>query len=1336
MGRNRNKRRHRHRNELSREINSHLTIEAVQNEVEKEQYKLAHEEHIRQCRNLRDDTLAKTVLVTALQDARRDKRLLVKFMTHQYGPIEKVHIEKKRGKFRGRLTFRNTEDAEKIFDGPLEAYGGEKRIPVRNGYRKLNEKGHIIAMPSKEFNGLAYADQSTASEQSVEISTEGMSLGHLFQSGPGKDLAGIMTGWQNDVDTFVEEGATICNPIVKVDFEKGVVSLDITHNVEEMYRDDSVYLAPTASHHLEALEAALGMDGSTIISFRFKELSRPMKFYDDGTRFFLIFELNNPPRIHDVVQSSADFEFRTRLTRVGCEFEDRAVDGIDFIDSCLGYKLEISAEELENLAKQSALLSKMKRFGIISCDLNDPTLSSESIFVEPIDGCHREEFEDKILSFHDDRIRLLLLSILDNHSATWFDMLGDIVAGKDLFTLIQEEKPVLAKQILDEIRGMRGKTRHPATLFKNLCASAKHGGSENASCKDDDFCVSLPRVLLSPLRLSITAFQSEMSNRFVRLFINRHKFSESAFVRLTIGDENGDKLFGGELSRQVEERIRQLILQGVRLGGKTYHFLAYSSSQLKEQSMWLVCAERGWSVDSMRDLMGDFSMCESPSKYAARVGQCFSTTVTVSTRSHRRNDGLRVKDDLPDIPSSIESLVHSDGCGLIRHEVLLKSVLPLVPYAPRFKSDISAIQFRCGGAKGVLVGWDFDTLGIQNYDVCLRPSQIKFKAKYSTLEVVSLATRGAYHLNRQVILLGTHLGISGEVFLSLQDEMMSSLNRMLVDARFAAQYVPFIGGVDAEIVTSLCDMLASGLKPSRDPFLYSCLHATRSHHLMGLRKKARIHVKDGAVLMGGIDETGLLEENQIFIQVSKHTKENNKPAYEVITGRVMVAKHPVIHPGDLRMLEAVDLPELRGVKNVVLFSQHGHRPVTNMMSGSDLDGDEFAICWDRRLFLPRTVEAMSYDSHSPDETGLLPLSVLEEEFGVTTNEALVRHFINHAKNDNLGKISMLWLDHAIDKGSASCSECLELAALHSISVDFPKSSIPAKLPDRLVLGSTFPRAHWREKAGGSPSFHCRSIVGRLYDNVLHELKVMSDQDESSFNWGGGSDKDAMAGRYRDRNGQIIMQGNEEKILRAKKSLFDPSLVHRLGWSMDGKSQDYDLHRCLLDFALEQRNDFEDELVELMNQYHIKSEGEVVTGCVLEYHKLHQRKRYDASEQVKMRFRAIVRRYRDEFLTAVFHVVQGNIAYFGGEATALSSEDIFVEDVSVEELDRIEDALADLTSQSTIARVASRIAALYYMASYSPELHREGDRTVLFSFPWVVTSDVIHLGLQLKLNGKN
>ena len=36
---------------------------------------------------------------------------------------------------------------------------------------------------------------------------------------------------------------------------------------------------------------------------------------------------------------------------------------------------------------------------------------------------------------------------------------------------------------------------------------------------------------------------------------------------------------------------------------------------------------------------------------------------------------------------------------------------------------------------------------------------------------------------------------------------------------------------------------------------------------------------------------------------------------------------------------------------MILFSQCGCRPEADKMAGSDLDGDQFAVCWDNRLFL-------------------------------------------------------------------------------------------------------------------------------------------------------------------------------------------------------------------------------------------------------------------------------------------------------------------------------------------------------------------------------------------------
>ncbi len=136
----------------------------------------------------------------------------------------------------------------------------------------------------------------------------------------------------------------------------------------------------------------------------------------------------------------------------------------------------------------------------------------------------------------------------------------------------------------------------------------------------------------------------------------------------------------------------------------------------------------------------------------------------------------------------------------------------------------------------------------RGYDVCLRPSQVKFQAAYDNLEVVTIATRIPYYLNRNVILLGSHHGITNNTFLELQQQHIDSLNKMLVDASFAAKYIPQLSGLDSSLMSTLSSMLYAGIEPQNDPFLYSCLHCTRSHHLMNLRKKARIHIIAGGKL--------------------------------------------------------------------------------------------------------------------------------------------------------------------------------------------------------------------------------------------------------------------------------------------------------------------------------------------------------------------------------------------------------------------------------------------------------------------------------------------------------
>lgn len=638
------------------------------------------------------------------------------------------------------------------------------------------------------------------------------------------------------------------------------------------------------------------------------------------------------------------------------------------------------------------------------------------------------------------------------------------------------------------------------------------------------------------------------------------------------------------------------------------------------------------------------------------------------------------------------------------------------------------------------------------YDVYLRSSMVKFKAPYRHLEIISIGSHLPYYLNRQVIFLLDYHKVPRSVFIGMQRSMLDDLDKMMRNSEIAMDVLPSLGGPDNNLVANLMSMLKCGFSPLDDPFIFSCLHAIRSHQLMQLRKKTRIHVRDGAVLMGGIDETGKLPEGCIFIQVRPNGKKSSlnsnveidkyEHSFKVLTGPVLVAKHPVVHPGDVRMLLAVDMPELRDKKNMILFSQCGCRPEADKMAGSDLDGDQFAVCWDDRLFLcdgnkdmynkDVSAEDLSKINHPPMD---FVCNKKANEVEKVTDKHLLQHFFNHAKSESLGKISMLWLDHAAINNNSGCDECLELAKLHSIAVDFPKSGVPADVPKKLRLSRDTPRPHWRE-AKHFGSFQCDSVLGNLYDEVVIESK------KEKFRSHAG-----VAGRKWNSQGQLsclLKPGTFSHLVDSLKRIYKKDLVDCCGLNFNSADID-DFTEGFINTAIEHKEFYEDGLISLMNRYKIHSEGELLTGCIRKFHKWNKRRQHDMLEEVKRQCRQLRRECRESFLLEIVSIC---IEDFETKLEIKTKEDY---DDIIEHLEEVilcdrkhlmgdsemNDKLYHFTDAEArnMCIVARKLASAYYFVTYNPhfvaealgEVNEENEQSIFFSFPWVI-ADIIAVGI--------
>nr|AHL27587.1 RNA-dependent RNA polymerase 4 [Salvia miltiorrhiza] len=643
----------------------------------------------------------------------------------------------------------------------------------------------------------------------------------------------------------------------------------------------------------------------------------------------------------------------------------------------------------------------------------------------------------------------------------------------DLFQILSRLDMDTALLILKEMHKLHSTCYEPKSFVENQPSITTHNRKNLPSAERliEHNIMSCHRVLVTPTKIFCLGPELESSNYIVKNFADY----ASDFMRVTFVDEDWGRLSPGAVSTSIMKgifakpyrtdiyrRILSVLQDGLVIGDKKFEFLAFSASQLRSNSVWMFASNDHVKAEDIREWMGCFNKIRSISKCAARMGQLFSSSMQ-TLKVIPRDVEL-----IPEIEVVSDGVKHcfSDGIGKISipfaREVVRKLGLSHIP---------SAFQIRYGGYKGVIAvnRHSFRKLS-------LRSSMLKFESTNCMLNITKWSESQPCYLNREIITLLSTLGVKDSVFLAMQDEQLQLLGTMLTDAKAALNVLESTGGGDMK--SSMARMLLQGYDPSNEPYLLTMLQSYLENQISDIRSRCRIFVPKGRVLVGCLDESGTLEYGQVFVRLTMNTAElegGDQPFFQrvdettsILRGKVVVTKNPCLHPGDVRVLEAVYDIKLQedNMVDCLVFPQKGERPHPNECSGGDLDGDLYFISWDVDLVPPRTVTPMDYTGRRP--------RIMNHE---VTLEEIQTFFADYMISDTLGAISNAHLVHADREPEKALSpKCLELANLHSMAVDFAKTGAPAEMP-RYLKPREFPdfMERWEK-----PTYVSHGALGKLY----------------------------------------------------------------------------------------------------------------------------------------------------------------------------------------------------------------------------------------------------------------
>ena len=456
----------------------------------------------------------------------------------------------------------------------------------------------------------------------------------------------------------------------------------------------------------------------------------------------------------------------------------------------------------------------------------------------------------------------------------------------------------------------------------------------------------MKRITINPYYIKIKKENIHPSSRFLRLY-----YKDNNFIKIEFQDEKNSQLnssFGNILNKYdnsgFPKLYKKIFKEGFNLCGKKYLFFFSPTNCMKSNCVWLLEEnEHKNRLSYYYKELGIYSAFSNESikftKAISRIGQNFTSTIPF----YHKNKNIKLEYEIINDQIAENGDIYNDGCGKISLD-LMKDICKELN-----KGEFSsAIQIRYKGAKGVLV---VDP-SIKGKKIILTESMIKYEVNNSdNLEICRFAKYSTGFLNLQIIILLIVNGVNkNKIFRFAKKEMFNYRNykyknisdnsdkknsaKILVENKEINKILNKIQKQDKYLISGK-DYLS---KIARSTYIYE--------RLSSISKKYRFHLKNSCFAFGVFDFYGILQEKEIFIQI--HKEKGNK---KIISGDVLLTKNPCLSLYDIQKVKAVNNKEVRDkfsefYENIIIFPSKGKIPLSSKISGSDLDGDIYWICWE------------------------------------------------------------------------------------------------------------------------------------------------------------------------------------------------------------------------------------------------------------------------------------------------------------------------------------------------------------------------------------------------------